>query len=443
MIADLKRGDRRFACPGLYRIVPSLDGGICRIKLPLGRLSGAQARALARLAAAHGLPEIEATNRANVQIRGVRDGEDDALIAGLIEAGLAPKSSGADDVRNVMVSPMLGLDPTAITDVSDLARRVLARLENETRYHALSPKFSIQIDGGEDVAMTSHPNDIWLSAMDSGRFAFGFAGVPGEHAAGAVARDDAERTLFALLDHFTPKIGNLNAKGEKITRMRHLLLDENPAALASHAPCAVMPVGDWRRDEPMPLGHIGARRQSDGRFVLGAVPPLGRVRQEMMLGLADLADRFSGGEIRLTPWQSVMLPNVTEESAEDTAAALEELGFITRPDRTLAATLTCAGSAGCKSGLADTKADALLLADEIDGWGTPVFGVHLTGCAKSCAAPRPAPYTLLAQSPGHYDVFSQPATSLGDTAKAGFGERLGHDVTIEQAARLLMQREKA
>jgi precorrin-3B synthase len=441
--ADLIQSDRRFACPGLYRIVPSLDGGICRIKLPFGRLSAAQLRALAGLAAAHGLPDIEVTNRANVQIRGVHDGADEALIAGLIEAGLAPKSSGADDVRNVMVSPFLGLDPNAILDVSELARRVLTRLENETRYHALSPKFSIQIDGGEEIAMLQHPNDIWFSAITEDRFAFGFAGVPGERTAGSVAFSAAEDALFTLLDHFIGRIDSLNGKGEKITRMRHLLVDEDAAVLAMHLSTTVTSVHDWHRDAPMPLGHIGARRQSDGCFVLGGVPPLGRVSQEMMLGLSQLADDCSGGEIRLTPWQSVMLPHLTEERLEDAAAMMEEMGFITRPDRTLAATLTCAGSAGCKSGLADTKADARRLADEIDGWGTPVFGIHLTGCAKSCAAPRPAPYTLLGLTPGHYDVFSRPEVSVGDTAKAGLGERLGHDVTIEQAAKLLMQREKA
>lgn len=436
--ADLIESDRRFACPGLYRIVPSHDGGICRIKLPFGRLTAQQLRALAKLAADHGSPEIEITNRANVQIRGVRDGADDALIAGLVEAGVAPKTSGADDVRNIMVSPVMGLDPNVVRDVSDLAARVLARLENETRYHVVSPKFSIQIDGGEDIAMLQHPNDIWLSAMADDRYAFGFAGVPGERVAGAIAGADAECALFALLDHFISKIGGLNTKGDKITRMRHLLVDETPAALAALLPCPVTNADDWQREDAMPLGHIGARRQLDARFVFGAVPPLGRVGQEMMLGLADLAEKFSAGNIRLTPWQSVMLPNIDEDAVEDAATALEELDFIVRPDRTLAAMLTCAGSVGCKSGLADTKADARLLADEIDGWGSAVFGIHLTGCAKSCAAPRPAPYTLLGLRPGHYDVFS-----LSDTTKAGLGERLGHDVTIEQAARLLMQREKA
>jgi precorrin-3B synthase len=438
--AILNSSDRRFACPGLFRIVPSLDGGICRIKLPRGRLSADQARALAGLAERHGHPEIEATNRANVQIRGVRAGEEEALIAALVEAGLAPKSSGADDVRNVMVSPLCGLDPEALIDVSNLADRVLARLEAEPRYHALSPKFSIEIDGGESVAMVQHPNDIWFSAIDGNSFAFGFAGVPGERPAGAIALADVETALFALLDQFVAAIGKNNAKGDKIARMRHLLVDRQPAELAAALPCKVGAVGNWRRETPMPLGHLGARRQIDGRFALGGVPPLGRIGPAMMRGLADLATQVAGGEIRMTPWQSVLLPNIDEDALPDAMERLEELGFITRPDRTLAATVTCAGSMGCKSGLADTKADALALANAIDGWGTPVFGVHLTGCSKSCAAPRPAPFTLLGLDPGHYDVFAADEAAAGDGGMAGFGERIGHDLTIEQAAQLLMQR---
>ncbi len=438
--AILNSSDRRFACPGLFRIVPSLDGGICRIKLPRGRLSAGQARALAGLAARHGHPEIEATNRANVQIRGVHAGEEEALIAALVEAGLAPKSSGADDVRNVMVSPLCGLDPEALFDVSDLADRVLARLEAEPRYHTLSPKFSIEIDGGESVAMIQHPNDIWFSAINGNSFAFGFSGVPGETPAGAVAAADVEAALFALLDQFIAMIGTRNAKGDKITRMRHLLVDRRPAEMAAALPCKVHAIGDWRREEPMALGHLGARRQIGGRFALGGVPPLGRIGPAMMRGLADLAAHVAGGEIRMTPWQSVLLPNIDESALPEAQERLEELGFVTRPDRTLAATITCAGSAGCKSGHTDTKADALALANAIDGWGTLIFGIHLTGCAKSCAAPRPAPFTLLGLNPGHYDLFVADKATGGDGGMAGFGERIGHDLTIEQAAQLLMQR---
>ena len=62
---------RPSACPGLLRIVQALDGGICRVKLAGGAITAAQAHAVADAAQAYAGGVIEATNRANLQIRGI------------------------------------------------------------------------------------------------------------------------------------------------------------------------------------------------------------------------------------------------------------------------------------------------------------------------------------------------------------------------------------
>ena len=62
---------RPSACPGLLRIVQALDGGICRIKLNGGSISADQADAVADAAERFAGGVIEATNRANLQIRGI------------------------------------------------------------------------------------------------------------------------------------------------------------------------------------------------------------------------------------------------------------------------------------------------------------------------------------------------------------------------------------
>ncbi|MGK4558615.1 precorrin-3B synthase, partial [Pseudomonas aeruginosa] len=93
-------------CPGLLRIVQALDGGICRIKLDAGRLDAAQARAVAAAARDCASGVIEATNRSNLQLRGVRRGEEERLVRRLLDAGLGPRHgslAGADDVRNLML----------------------------------------------------------------------------------------------------------------------------------------------------------------------------------------------------------------------------------------------------------------------------------------------------------------------------------------------------
>ncbi|WEL79529.1 hypothetical protein P0D92_03260 [Pseudomonas sp. CBSPAW29] len=59
---------------------------------------------MADAAQAHACGVIEATNRANLQIRGI-GAEQDGLIAALLAADLGPRSAAGDDVRNLMLSP--------------------------------------------------------------------------------------------------------------------------------------------------------------------------------------------------------------------------------------------------------------------------------------------------------------------------------------------------
>jgi sulfite reductase beta subunit-like hemoprotein len=56
------------------------------------------------------------------------------------------------------------------------------------------------------------------------------------------------------------------------------------------------------------------------------------------------------------------------------------------------------------SALADTQTDGKRLAT-CSGAGNKQ--VHITGCAKSCAALAPLPHTLLARSTGRYDLYAQ------------------------------------
>ena len=65
-----------------------------------------------------------------------------------------------------MVSPAHGIDPAERFDAAPLAERLLARLQEEPRYHALSPKFAVQLDGG-GIGDLDHKQDLWLSPGDA------------------------------------------------------------------------------------------------------------------------------------------------------------------------------------------------------------------------------------------------------------------------------------
>ena len=148
----------------MLRVVQALDGGICRIKLDGGSIQADQAEAVASVAERFAGGVIEATNRANLQIRGIAPGHD-ALIQPLLAAGLGPRKPAGDDVRNLMLSPAAGIDRQMLFDTRPLAEQILVTLQTHERFHELSAKFAVQLDGGEALAMLEHHHDLWLSCL--------------------------------------------------------------------------------------------------------------------------------------------------------------------------------------------------------------------------------------------------------------------------------------
>ena len=415
---------RPSACPGLLRIVQALDGGICRIKLAGGSITAQQAHAVADAAQAYAGGVIEATNRANVQIRGI-GAEQDALIAMLLAAGLGPSNAAGDDVRNLMLSPSAGIDPQMLFDTRPLAEQILATLQNHPRFHELSAKFAVQLDGCEALAMLEHHHDLWLSAFERDGetlLAFGLAGCPGLDAPVAAVRlEQGHALVVAVLEAF------LELATSEQTRMRHLAVDN----LLSLINLPLLPVDGFKRPASGALLHLGSypQRQKNQRYV-AAIAPLGRLNSTMLKGAAQLASDYGDGTLRFTPWQGVLMPNVKKPDA--VTERLAHLGFLCSIDQPLARMTACTGSSGCGKALADTKADAVQLAAL-----HPDHDVHLSGCPRSCAAAHTAPVTLLAVSPGHYDVYFREA------AQPGFGRLHARNLSIEATGALLRARPRS
>ncbi|ATB64880.1 precorrin-3B synthase [Pseudomonas mosselii] len=416
---------RPSACPGLWRIVAARDGGICRIKLPGGLLLADQADAVADAAERFAGGVIEATNRANLQIRGI--GQDHGgLVEHLLAAGLGPRDAAGDDVRNLMLSPLAGLDPAMLFDTRPLAGQILELLESTPRFHKLSAKFAVQLDGGEALAMLEHAHDLWLSAMQrEGRIwlRFGLASslsngqalgtVPVEHGL-ALVREVLER----FLDLATPEQSRMRQLLQ-VCPVEHFLegmaIPIDGTSMAWQRPVSTSP---W----------LGVLPQRQG-VALGVAPPLGRLAPAMLRSAARIARQWGDGSLRLTPWQSLVLTSLEPTELENARAQLTASGMLCDNEHPLARVVACTGSSGCAKAQADTKADAIALAALLRH-GAP-GSVHLSACPRSCAMAHVAPATLLAHAPGRYDLY------LRDARLPGFGRLRAADLTPEEAGAML------
>ncbi|KTT11348.1 oxidoreductase [Pseudomonas oryzihabitans] len=400
----------------MLRIVPARDGGLCRVKLPGGRLMADQARAIAAASERWASGVLELTNRANLQLRGVRPDGAEALVAALQDAGLGPSDPAADDVRNLLLSPTAGRDPQQLQDVRPLAAALLALLEGDRRLHELSAKFALQLDGGEALARLDHPHDVWLSARAEG-FVLGLAGTPVDAPLGLIPAGREVATVVTLLHRF------LDLAGPEQSRMRQLLAQRPIAELL--ADLDLLPAPSQPRAPAETTRRLGSHPQRQpGLCWVGAQPALGRLPATTLAAVADLAERLGNGELHLTPWQGLLLPDVAVDQAPELLAALAVLDLTTDPAAPLARLIACTGSVGCAKGQADTKGDALHLAERLPAGVV----VHLSGCPRSCALAGQAPHTLLAVAPGRYDLFVRDATQPGP------GRQRATHLSLDEAA---------
>ena len=106
-----------------------------------------------------------------------------------------------------------------------------------------------------------------------------------------------------------------------------------------------------------------------------------------MRRLAELSDLYGSGEVRLTVWQNLVIPNVPDGYVETLKKALVKAGLDWRPSHLKSGVIACTGSRYCKFASTDTKGHALELMKWLDNRVTPdqPVNIHLTGCPNSCA----------------------------------------------------------
>jgi ferredoxin-nitrite reductase len=136
---------------------------------------------------------------------------------------------------------------------------------------------------------------------------------------------------------------------------------------------------------------LGVHKQKqDGKVRVGFLVPSGRLSQKECRLVADLADKYSNGEIRLTVEQNIILPNVDESKVEE---LLAESAF-TDPDTRLKVNpgkiegnvVSCTGAQFCSLALIETKFNAETVAKTLEELvQVPKdIRIHWTGCPNSC-----------------------------------------------------------
>ncbi|MEV8393878.1 MULTISPECIES: precorrin-3B synthase [unclassified Streptomyces] len=412
-----ERGD---ACPGALRLHAADDGRLARLRLPAGLLTTRQAETLADAAERLGDGHLDLTSRGNVQLRGL-DGGCGPELAGLLhEAGLLP-SETHERVRNIVASPLAGLDGLAGLDelsyvnVQLWARELDGLLCASARAATLSGRFLFALDDGRgDVAALGA--DVTLLARRDGSVVV----RTGANRSGlCVAPEDAPRAALLAAETF---LTLAEAGGSGAWRVRELPaedgreLDAALRAALTDAGIATQDAADAPErgpsstpgpESPGPEGDPpvpGIVRSPDGTVALSVHARLGRLTVAQWRLLAAAAN----GPLRVTPWRGVIVPGVAPAVADAVLDRLRTAGLITDPDSPWYGVGACTGRPGCAKALADVRSDATAAAVSHTGSrGSGGLPVYWSGCARRCGHPQGRWVDVAATSEGRYDISVQ------------------------------------
>jgi len=138
----------------------------------------------------------------------------------------------------------------------------------------------------------------------------------------------------------------------------------------------------------IPHSHVGVFSQKQtGLNWIGVAVPVGNITPKQMLRLAELSDHYGSGEVRLTVWQNLIIPNIPDAFVETVKRALVKMGLHWRQSNLRSGLVACTGNSYCKFASSNTKGHALELADHLEkrvDLDQPI-NIHLTGCPNSCA----------------------------------------------------------
>lgn len=408
----------RFRNFGFFNVAPAQDKLMLRCRIPAGELTAIQLKGLAGIAEEFGNSKAAITTRSNIQIREIAPRHIVGVLTRLQSLGLTSRGSGVDNVRNITASPAAGFDPQELIDSRPFAHALHHYILNHRDLYELPRKFNVAFDGGGSVDTVADTNDIGFSAvrvvnegvqaqpLKGGReiavppevyFRVQLAGITGHKQfaadAGIIVRPtDVMAVAVAMIRVF---IEHGDRTDRKKARLKYLIdrwgiprFLEAAQAKLSFPLLKFGPEKCLRAPPAIRHGHIGVYRQKErGKNYIGVVVPVGIMTSKQMARLADLSANYGSGDLRLTPWQNVIIPDIPDGFVETVKRQLVRMGFHHESTNLAGGLVACTGNTGCKWSATDTKGQALALAAHLNKHlklDQPI-NIHLTGCPNSCA----------------------------------------------------------
>jgi sulfite reductase beta subunit-like hemoprotein len=420
-----------------------------RIKIPQGIVSGPQMRALAGVASRYSRGFCHVTTRQNIQYHFVQLSVVEGVMRELADEGLTTREACGNSVRNITGCQYAGTSESEIFDPTPYAEAMTRYFLRHPLAAKLPRKFKIAFEGcREDHALASINDLGWRARIQDGRKGFRVTVAGGTsimpvsgyvlyeflpveemlNVAEAVVRifhrfGDYEHRQRNRLK-FTVKTLGWDAFRARFEEALEEFRQEGGATLPFD-PESVESEGapDWTPAEPPTLQAVAAtsatpvmgpgivpgavklqplpdafvrwmrsnvsRQRQSGYCHVIARLPLGDFTAGQMRVLAELAESYGDGTMRLTVDQNVLFRWVKTESVEPFYQRLVAAGLGAPDAGTLGDVVSCPGAESCRLAVTQSRGLGRILTEQLSARPdlidlVPSGRINISGCPNGC-----------------------------------------------------------
>ena len=419
-----------------------------RVKIPQGVLTSAQLRSLAGVATSYSRGFAHITTRQNVQLHFVPLAQVEDAMRALADTGLTTREACGNSVRNITACPYAGVAEGEIFDVTPYAEAMTRYFLRHPLSSSLPRKFKIAFEGcPEDHAVAAIHDIGWRARVVNGRRGFRVT-VGGGTAilvnTGTLLYDFLP--VEEMLDVAEAVIRVFHRYGDRKhmqrNRMKFLIKSlgwdewrarfdnaleefraEGGASLPFSAAVPVEEAPSWPKPAPptpkmaaalaettvkgpgivpgsvrlqtLPDAYVrwtrsNVRRQRQAGYVyVTARLPLGDFTAGQAQVLADLAEAYGDGTVRLSIDQNVIFRWVPASAVQGFYDRLDAAGLATPDAGTIADVTSCPGAETCRLAVTQSRGLGRLLIEHLNAHpelvdAVPSGDIKISGCPNGC-----------------------------------------------------------
>ena len=374
-----------------------------RLRLPAGRLTLERLKFLADTVEKYQVRRLKLTTCETVQLHDLAAEQVPAIMEEAAACGILCRGGGGDNPRNVMCSPLSGVQEGEAFDPSPYAAAVTDYLLSVCREIHMPRKLKIAFSNGADDSVHSAFRDMGFRAQADGTFSLRIAGGLGAmgHRMGVLVDEAVQpgEVLYyvkAMVDTFC-RHGNYENRAKARTRFMQDTLGpeglkeaflKNVGALKAQGGLEVSGLeapADVAKGTGETLDHPRAVPQKqEGLYAVKYHPIGGVLPVEKPAELYAVLQDVPGAGCRVGPDETLYVVNLTAAEAEKVLAVTED-GARTEFEHSVA----CIGATVCQQGVRDSQGLLQAAVSAVREAGIPdgaLPRINISGCPSSCAA---------------------------------------------------------